>query len=195
MPHSQQLTAAEVMHCRLSYEAGETFEAIAGRFGMDAATIYGLLSAVGVESRRRGQQVIEITTPDLVLADWRAGLSCRAIAAKHGLTSHHCVGRFLRSHGIDVRGRPARRKIPGVVLGSAVTNHQAYLRQRPPLEIPMRTGAERLLKAWTPAELSAIEYELAAGRFQVVPRGAFGLSERRSLYEIQRARQQLRPAA
>jgi hypothetical protein len=44
-------------------------------------------------------KLIEIEAPDLVLADWRAGLSCRAIAVKHGMANHCYVGRFCEYAG------------------------------------------------------------------------------------------------
>jgi hypothetical protein len=46
------------------------------------------------------------------------------------------------------------------------------------LRIPMRTAAERRLRAWTGPELQAIAQALAAGRVQHVPRGRSGLWER-----------------
>jgi hypothetical protein len=138
----------------------------------------GLLVAVDVEPRPRGKQPIEIEAPELVLADWRAGLSCRAIAEKHGLASHDYVSRFLRGRGIDPTARPARQKVPGIVLGRAVTDWQAMLRRRPPMKIPLRTPQQRRCHAWLLTELEAISYELAAGRFTVAPRGRSGLPER-----------------
>jgi hypothetical protein len=41
---------------------------------------------------------------------------------------------------------------------------------------------------WTAAELGAIEYELAAGRFTVVTRGRSGLPERVGLGAVESAR-------
>jgi hypothetical protein len=81
----------------------------------------------------------------------------------------------------------ARPKVNGVVLGATVTNHQAYLRRRPPLRVPVRTPAERLVQSWTPAELEAITYEIRAGRYTVIPRGRSGLPER-SMVVVNRER-------
>jgi len=136
-----------------------------------------LLRSVGVEPKRPGTKLIEIEAPDLVISDWRAGLSCRAIAVKHGLVDHKPVARLLRSRGIDVQSRPVRCKVPAVVLGTAVTSRQAYLRRLPPMRIPVRPPEERRLRAWTSPELAAIEQALWASGVQHAPRGVRGLPE------------------
>jgi hypothetical protein len=45
------------------------------------------------------------------------------------------------------------------------------------LRIPLRTPEQRRVRDWLPAELQAIAYELAAGRFVVIRRGRSGLPE------------------
>jgi transposase-like protein len=133
-------------------------------------------------------------TPDQLTAARRAyeaGASFREIAAEHGV-SHATIRMMLRAVGVESRpvGRP-RRPQPAprpAVLDCAVTDFQARLCQRPPLRIPLRTREERRVHTWTAAELGAIEYELAAGRFTVAPRGRSGLPERVALGTVESAR-------
>jgi hypothetical protein len=98
--------------CRLAYERdGQTFTALADWHGVGESTRRKLLRSFGVEPRPRGKKLGEVEMPDLVIADWRAGLSCWQIASKHGLADHKPVVRVLRSRGIDLHSRPSRRKI------------------------------------------------------------------------------------
>jgi G:T-mismatch repair DNA endonuclease (very short patch repair protein) len=59
-----------------------TFAEIAAQHGVAEVTMRRLLRSVGVEPRARGKRLIEVESPDLVLADWRGGLGCRAVAEK-----------------------------------------------------------------------------------------------------------------
>jgi hypothetical protein len=90
-----------------------------------------------------------VPVADRILADYHAGLSARETATKHGLPTHHRVTRLLRDHGVEIRSGHGRRKVPRVVLGHEVTDFQARLRRRPPLQIPLRTAAERRVHTWT----------------------------------------------
>jgi hypothetical protein len=91
------------------------------------------------------------------------------------LADHKLIARHLRGRGIDPGTRPARVKVPGVVLGAELTNRQAALRRRPPMKIRTRTREERRSSRWSPAELEAIAYELEAGRVTYCARGRSGL--------------------
>jgi hypothetical protein len=126
---------------------------------------------------------LPVALQDLALVDWHGGLSCRAIAEKHHVPGgHKVVARFLTGRGIDVQSRPAKRKVNGVMLGATVTNHQAYMRRRPPLRVPVRIPAERLVQSWTPGELEAIAYEIrcrAVHRHAPWPVGIAGAIEGR----------------
>jgi hypothetical protein len=110
--------------------------------------------------------LIAIATPDLILADWRSGLSCRQIAAKHGFADHKPVARFLRATGLNLHSRQARRKVSVRVLGVRVTNLQAARRRKPPMSIPIRSEREgrTLGKQWTVAELPAAMLAVCGGR-------------------------------
>jgi hypothetical protein len=119
---------------------------------------------------RRANAVVPV---DLVIADHRAGLSCRQLAAKYGFKSGNSIAQILRRHG--ERPAPpgwARAVVP---ISNATANRAYRLRQKPPLRIPIRTPAERRQKAFTRLELQAIKQEMAAGRVQYVRRGVLGL--------------------
>jgi hypothetical protein len=167
---SCSLSTSDLTLCRRLYEAGQTFGEIGQRYGVAERTMRRLLRSVGVEPRPRG--TVPAAIPPIVLEDARAGLSAHQIAAKHRLPRYR-VNALLRVHGLT---RAPRQRVLEP-LGAKVTNRQAFLRRRPPLVIPLRTPAERRVKAWTAAELGAIEYEIAAGRFKVIARGVSGRRE------------------
>ncbi len=159
------------------YRAGQSVARIGATLGRSGASVHRALRRAGVELRAR--KPIELPSLDLIRMDWGAGLSCRQIATKHRLPDHKSVARLLTEAGVDVHSRPARRKIPGVILGRKITDFQSRLRRRaPPMVIPARAPFERG-RAWTAAEFAAIDYELRAGRYQVIPRGQAGLRRMR----------------
>lgn len=173
-----QLTPGQLAKAKAAYESGATFDEIAGRHGVSESHVRrrlhrcrryleGPRQAPGGTARRADRRGLAR----------RSDRPCHRL--KHELPHHVHVVALLRRLGADVQSRPGgRRKIPGVVLGSVVTNRQAVLRRRPPM-IPTRTDAERWHPGWTPAEAAAIDYEIRAGRYRVVPRGVTGLRPKR----------------
>jgi hypothetical protein len=110
---------------------------------------------------------------DLIIADHRAGLSCRQLAAKYGFKSGNSIAQILRRHGEQPAPPGWSRAV--VPISPAAANRAYRLRQRPPLRIPIRTPAERRQKAFTHLELEAIRQAIAAGRAQYVRRGVCGM--------------------
>ena len=112
----------------------------------------------------------------LILADHRAGLSCRQLAAKYGFKSGNSISQLLKRHGEQPAAPGWARAV--VPISHAAASRAYRLRQQPPLRIPGRTPAQRRQKALTPLELEAIAQALAAGRVQYVRRGVHGLGWR-----------------
>jgi hypothetical protein len=80
----RQLTREQLDEAASAYRSGSTYAALACRFQMSETRLRKQLRGM-VEPRRPGKQLIEVPAPELALADWQAGLSCRQIADKHGL--------------------------------------------------------------------------------------------------------------
>jgi hypothetical protein len=120
-------------------------------------------------------------TADQLTAARRAyetGATFQALADQHGVSKTTMI-KLLRSVGVTSRavGWPKRPKSdpprpqprPAVEIVPDVTGR---------LRIPLRTPEERRCRAWLPAELAAIAYEIRAGRFTIAPRGRSGLPEK-----------------
>jgi hypothetical protein len=120
--------------------------------------------------RRRAKGAVPV---DLILADHRAGMSCRQLATKYGFKSGNSISRLLKQHGEQPAPPGWSRAI--VPISSAAANPAYRMRQKPPLVIPARTPAERQYRRFTSLELEAIQQAIAAGRVQYVRRGVLGL--------------------
>jgi hypothetical protein len=133
---SHSLSTRDLTLARRAYECSEAFEAIGQRFCMTEAGMRRLLRSVGVEPRRPGKKLIQVEAPDVVTTDWRAGLSCRAIEAKHGLVDHEPVAAScaaaasIRPAGrLDARCR-ASRWVPSSPIGRPGTGAFSLLDSR-----------------------------------------------------------------
>jgi hypothetical protein len=99
----RRITFAELRTARLAYQAGDTFDAIAARYGVSESGIRKLLRATGIEARARG--IPAATIPPLAISR-----TCHAIKTRRELGEAGKMAPVKRQgprvRGCDVHGYP-----------------------------------------------------------------------------------------